>query len=267
MRDITFDTTRIALSIAAVVVAVTAPLAAEERGESPWEVSVGAGVALSPRYEGSDEMRVSPVPMVRVVWNDRIYLTVPEELGVTLYDNRDIEASIGVGYDFGRDESDDDALRGLGDRDRAPTVNAAIEYGVGPITTGLSAKRYVGGSDGLEVELEIEGRIPLGRRGGRSEPRPAITPGVMIEWGDDDYMDSYFGIDAEQAARSGVERYDAEAGFKSVGGSVAFMYPLGARLFGNVSLEYSRLIGDAADGPIVRDENRYVAALLVMYRF
>ncbi len=265
MRTITLDTARAVLSIAAVILVTRVPLAAQQHDDSPWELSIGAGVALSPRYEGADDMRVSPVPMVRLVWNDRIYLTIPEELGVTLYNNRNIEANIGIGYDFGRD--DDDALSGLGDIDRAPTVNFGIEYEVGPITTGLSAKRYVGGSDGVEASLEVGGRIPLGRPADQNGPRPAIAPAVAVSWADDRYMSSYFGVDAEQATRSGLERHDAEAGFKSLGGSIALMYPLSARFFATASFEYSRLIGDAADSPIVRNENQYVTALLVMYRF
>lgn len=238
-------------------------LGAEEKAESAWDVSVGAGVALSPEYEGSDDMRVSPIPIVNVTWNDRIYLNVPEELGAHVYRGENLAAAVGVGYDFGRD--DDSALDGLGDVDGAATLNLRLEYQVGRITSSIRGTRYLGSSDGLEVDLGVEALLPL-RRGG-DHPTPALSPAISATWADGNYTQAYFSVDGDQAARSGLERYDAGAGFKSVEGSVAFMYPLGSGWLANASLEYSRLIGDAADSPIVRDEDQFVAALIILHRF
>ena len=66
-------------------------------------------------------------------------------------------------------------------------------------------------------------------------------------------MSSYFGIDAADAARSGLAQYSADEGFKDVsfGGGATY------RLFERVSISalaiYTRLIDDAADSPVVDD--------------
>jgi outer membrane scaffolding protein for murein synthesis (MipA/OmpV family) len=83
-------------------------------------------------------------------------------------------------------------------------------------------------------------------------------------------MSSYFGIDAGDAARSGLDEYDADEGFKDASAGATLTY----RFLGNWSVAatglYTRLIGDAEDSPVVADrgdENQFVAGALVSYRF
>jgi outer membrane scaffolding protein for murein synthesis (MipA/OmpV family) len=93
---------------------------------------------------------------------------------------------------------------------------------------------------------------------------------VSSTWADEDYMSSYFGIDAADAARSGLDEFSADEGFKDVtfGGGVSY------RLFDRWSVSaiatYARLIDDAADSPVVDDvgdENQFFAGALVNYTF
>jgi outer membrane scaffolding protein for murein synthesis (MipA/OmpV family) len=93
---------------------------------------------------------------------------------------------------------------------------------------------------------------------------------VSSTWADEDYMSSYFGIDAADAARSGLDEFSADEGFKdvSVGGGISY------RLFERVSVSvvglYTRLIDDAADSPVVDDvgnENQFFGGALVNYTF
>jgi outer membrane scaffolding protein for murein synthesis (MipA/OmpV family) len=67
-------------------------------------------------------------------------------------------------------------------------------------------------------------------------------------------MDSFFGIDGAQSAASGLEPFEAEAGLKDVGLSLRLNYGLTERWSILASGEYRRLLGDAADSPIVADE-------------
>ncbi|HSA82816.1 MAG TPA: MipA/OmpV family protein, partial [Geminicoccaceae bacterium] len=85
----------------------------------------------------------------------------------------------------------------------------------------------------------------------------------------EDYMSSYFGIDAADAARSGLDQFNADEGFKdvSVGGALTYRYD---RLSVSLLANYARLIGDAADSPVVDDagdENQFFGGALVNYTF
>jgi len=38
---------------------------------SIWDVTIGAGAAVRPTYEGSDRYKVTPIPLVNVTWSSR----------------------------------------------------------------------------------------------------------------------------------------------------------------------------------------------------
>ncbi len=84
-------------------------------------------------------------------------------------------------------------------------------------------------------------------------------------------MSSYFGIDAGDAARSGLDQFNADEGFKDVSlrrlADLCASSSTGAR---RRLASYTRLIGDAEDSPVVDDrgdENQLFAGLLINYRF
>ena len=83
-------------------------------------------------------------------------------------------------------------------------------------------------------------------------------------------MSDYFGIDAADARRSGLDQHDADAGFKDIAIGGAVLHDLTERLQVGLLARYARLVGDAADSPIVDDEgsaNQFFAGLLVGVRF
>ena len=80
---------------------------------------------------------------------------------------------------------------------------------------------------------------------------PELMIGASAEWADDSFMDGMFGIGALQSQRSGLPRYSAQAGFKSVGVELGFVYPIGDRWSVMTVAEYSR-----ADGRRFRQPDR-----------
>lgn len=90
-----------------------------------------------------------------------------------------------------------------------------------------------------------------------------------MSWANDAYMDSFFGIDNAQSAASGLEPFEAEAGFKDVGLALRLNYGLTEHWAILTSGEYKRLLGDAADSPIVTDEGSadQRSFLAASYRF
>src|SRR4029077_9041066 len=50
-------------------------LAQDDLGHKTWDVTLGAGAALLPTYQGSDRYYVAPVPLVSLTWRDTVSLT------------------------------------------------------------------------------------------------------------------------------------------------------------------------------------------------
>ena len=115
----------------------------------------------------------------------------------------------------------------------------------------------------------------LGTASARYETRvgPArISVGPQLAWGDDDYMQTYFGITPTQAAASTLSYapYAAASGVKSYGVGLSIVSPIsgpwGIAAIANVN----RLTGDAEDSPIVADQGsatQFNAGVFLSYRF
>ncbi|NMM43649.1 MipA/OmpV family protein [Rhodospirillaceae bacterium KN72] len=247
--------------------------------EDEWEFQIGGGVGYESKYEGSDEMDVMFLPILGVTWNDTVYLTTEDGLGAVVYDDNDFTVNVSLNYEWGRDESDSSDLKGLGDVDGAATANLSLEYELGPVTPFVELTRHLGGTDSLEASFGVETMIPVGGMMGQgsasSAPEsddgdangPAILLGLSSTWSDDNYMENYFGINATQSARSGLSQYTAKSGLKSVGADVGFLYPVTENWEVLTMVEYSRLIGDAADSPISKDDSVLFGGMAVSYKF
>lgn len=243
--------------------------AAAQEPESDWQIHLAAGAMVHPDYEGSDDYEIAPLPFISISYKDRVFLE-GTSLGANVLSLQGPAPGdylrIGplLNYRMGRDQDDNDALRGLGDVDGSVEVGAFVSYGIRDFSVGVTALQDVSdGHDGMTVELK-------GGYGHRFDDRWGIRAEVSATWADDDYTQSYFGIDARQSLRSGYRQYDAEAGFKDVGLSFAVDYALsdGWAVTGQVG--YARLLGDAADSPIVDDKgsaNAFSAGIFVGYRF
>jgi outer membrane scaffolding protein for murein synthesis (MipA/OmpV family) len=83
-------------------------------------------------------------------------------------------------------------------------------------------------------------------------------------WADSRYNETYFGIDANNAIRSGFDTYDAKGGIKDVGVSVNVTYMWTENWGVTGVLGVTQLVGDAADSPIVEDAGSATQGLAVL---
>lgn len=241
----------------------------EPQPESDWSFITGVGAMYAPDYEGSDDDTVMPVPFVEVSWRDRVRLTTegggPGIFATPLMADG-LRFDLGVRYEFGRYEDDNDALKGLGDLEVGAVAVARLGYEVGPVTLGLEVARdLTGDRNGLAATAKAEYGLQL-----LDDVRLSITPHVT--WADDAYMSNSFGITAAQAARSarGLSRYDAGSGLKDAGIDLGIGYGLTDSIYLMGQVGYSRLLGDAADSPLVADEgsaDQFSALLGLTYRW
>lgn len=231
-----------------------------------WSVTLGAGVGARPEYEGAKSIDVSPIPLldvrVRPDWAllDTVYLSTNDGLGALFFNSRDFKLGASVGYDFGRDEDDGDRLNGLGEIDAAVRLRVFVGTSVGPVDMQLSVQRTIGGVDGTTVSLSVSHTWAL-----TSDLRLRLS--AAGDWGDENYMSGYFGVSSQQAARSGLPRYDISSGVKSVSLSTNALYSLSPNWLIVGSLGIKQLLGDTADSPIVETELQPFGALGLLYRF
>ncbi len=233
-----------------------------------WSVLLGAGAALSPDYEGSDEYGVLPVPTLVATWNDRVFFNVREGLGVN-FRAGDFYITPVIGFDSGRAEDANRDLDGLGNIDAAATANLNLDYRLNNVTATVGGRHYLGGAYGTELTARLRYTILIRREDRRHGPRPpvAIMPRASLVWADERYMDAYFGIDDRQAGRSGLSLYDVGPGVKSAALDIEVAYPLTQNWILSGAFYYTHLFPDVADSPIVQSDSQFLGALILIYRF
>jgi MipA family protein len=227
---------------------------------------VGAGAAILPDYEGSDDMRWAPVPAAagrisgfnfQVIGNRASVDLIPDSTGPGL----DFQfGPVGV-VNFNRTSVksiDDPRVKALGELDTAIELGGYVGVGrTGVITSdydrlsvSVSYRHDVSGvSDAGVFTPSITYMTPLSRK-------TAVTLFGSAERVENGYADTYFGIGPAGSAASGLAVYNPDGGWKSwtagLGGALSLTGDLthGLQLVGGGT--YRRLLGDFADSPIVR---------------
>lgn len=260
---------RFLLSASALALTLTglsgAPLA---RDWSKIEFSAGAIVGFGPDYEGSDDYEAVALPMIDLNWADTVLIDMDGlKVNALAVESGKSSFTAGplIGYDMGRNEDDNDALRGLGDIDGSVEGGGFIAYEYGPWMADMVVKTDLGdGHGGTVAELSA------GYGWRFQEGKISLATGLATSWASDDYMQSYFGIDTVQASNSAYSRHDAGAGFKDVGLWFKANYDFAEDWSVFALSRTSRLLGDAADSPIVEDEGsatQFSTGIGISYKF
>ena len=229
-----------------------------EADKRKWSLTIGVSGGVSPDYEGSNDYESGFGPNFIVTWRDTIFYR-GNSLGVNIIRQKNLKAGLIAARAAKRKEDDNDKLEGLGDIDGGIEVGGFVSYRNKPWRFKAEARQEVdSGHEGAFLELSVGTNLPLAK------------PLVFVELGttlaSDDYMESFFSVDSQQSANSGLKKYNADAGVKDVNLSISAGYPLTDRWRIAVMMEYKRLLGDAADSPIVDDKNQFVAGLGLTYR-
>lgn len=229
-----------------------------EADKRKWSLSIGLGGGVSPDYEGSNDYGFGFGPNISATWRNTIFYR-GKSLGVNIIRQKNLKAGLIAARAAKRKEDDNDKLEGLGDVDGGIEVGGFVSYKNNSWRYMAEGRQEVdSGHEGALLELSVGKNLPL------------ATPLVFVEIGttlaSDDYMESFFGVDSQQSANSGLKKYNAGAGIKDVNLSISAGYPLTDRWRVAVMVEYKRLLGDAADSPIVDDKNQFVAGLGLTYR-
>ncbi|MEM9029572.1 MAG: MipA/OmpV family protein [Pseudomonadota bacterium] len=234
---------------------------------------VGGALTFRPKYEGSDEHDVYGIPLIIPDFGssyrlpgvaDRFEFRGIDDVRFKLLNRYyGFEAGPLAGYAFGRDEDDGDLLDGLGDVDDGFIVGGFIGYRWYGLLFDVSYHRQVTGDvDGGQLRFGLSSKVPV-------SDRVILTGRVGATYADDDYMAAYFGVSESQSNNSGanLSEFDAEAGFKDIHLETGATIDLGYNWQLLTKLRYSRLIGDAADSPVVETEDQFSGTVGLTYRF
>ncbi|MHA1518433.1 MAG: MipA/OmpV family protein [Alphaproteobacteria bacterium] len=262
------------VAVAGLVVA--ALLCAPPASAMPESVTLGAAAIIKPKYEGSNEHEVIPIPIIIPKFtenpNDDSAVTIVrkrvnfrglDDIRIRALGGERFQVGAVTGYITKRDQDDGDLLRGLGDIDGGLVVGAYSAFTLGTITFDAAVMEKVTGDDagpefrlGIETSRQVTERMKLGIR-------------VGTTFASQDYMQTYFGVTPAQSLRSraGLPVYSPSSGVKDVFVAVGSSMDLGDRWLLKAGARYGRLLGDAADSPVIQTKDQISGTIGLGYRF
>lgn len=256
-----------------------ATLAAQEAAPPPsWNVTVGGGAMVLPRYTGSDEQRVFPFPMTQVTYRNRVFLGPSPSgagvgLGAWVVRTARVGLAADVGFLEGRPASRAGALAGMEDRDAVATASLSVSYRVSDVEAGLNLTQGLNGGSGLLAGARVGLTRPFGRR-------LIASAGLGGTLANARQMRRDFAVSPEEASRrqalidAGDTRlragegapYAPGGGLRHLSASLSLMYLVSPRWalmgFGGVD----RLSDEAAASPLVRRREQATGGLGLGYR-
>lgn len=243
-----------------------------ERGETvpqrvvpDWSLTLGALGGIRPDYEGSDNYSFLGAPLVELRYRDRFFLSSRDGLGVTAVKIGGFTAGPVLRYRFGRDQDDNDALRGMGDVGGTVEGGGFLRWQEGGWVVVVNAAQGLngGGHRGATVFASLG-------YGGRLSERWLFSLGPSITWASENYMQSFFGITPTQGARAGYAPYSPNAGVKDVGFGGTLTWRVTDQAAVTAIAEVKELLNDAADSPLVEragNSTQAFVGLALSYRF
>lgn len=265
-----------------LVVSGAAAAAAAENSDSPlaepvratvWEGAIGFSARYQPEYSGSSQQvaKITPALFLRygrfTITNASGFVTrrsddVVRGLGIDIANDERLRVNLALRFDAGRSETTSTALTGVGDI--KPTVRTRLNLG-----WRFPGPWRVGGSWSVDA---------LGRGGGnfgdvsggweqRVSPATVLSAGVFVSAAGDRYMQTYYGINDAQAARTGYAVYKPASGLRDAGLNLGLRMDLGDDWILLSGAGATRLLGPAARSPLTGKRNGWGLSTGLAWRF
>lgn len=240
--------------------------------ETATEARVVVGGALVPDYFGSDDSDWRPYAEADLIYGNYYAKLRGSRLRANVIDDPNWHAGPFLAYRRDRNDVEDRRIEVMDGIDPAFEVGGFLEY---EHSFRPDDPRY---AERVRLTVRQDAADAHGGwlatlRGTIQRPilRPLIAAAsVGVTWASEDYMNTYFGVSSPDSARSGLAEYEAGAGVRDVNVALALNQFLSRTWSVTGRVAYTRLLGDAADSPVVDDAgtpNQVVVTLGVGYRF
>lgn len=242
-----------------------AVMAQTSSDDDAGSIALGGAILANPRYAGADETRFLPLPYVDI-YNYKGFDFIPFELTYPVIDFTSgdglwawgLKAGPQAELEFGRREELADELSGLGDLDTSLYLGGFSRLRLGPVGLRFEGGRdVIDGTAGSKLDATLGTRIPAGKS--------TITLGYSLNWGDEDYVQSFFGVSDQQALGSVFTPYDLSGGIYANTASILVQQRIKNDWEITGLASYKRYVDDVADSPILSADTGSADGLTVLF--
>jgi len=235
----------------------TLPVIAQPaEADDQWHFIAGGVAAAVPRYEGANSTHGVVFPLFDASYG-KFFAGDLRGIGYQFVKERNLQIGVRLGGAPGRKESADAHLAETGDLQRLAELglflNTRNDIGYFKLKAG-------GGKRGSHAELGAGLDFRLVQR-------DTLRIGATMGWANANYMQAYFGIDATQAASSGLPAYQAAGGLHNYGLITSWTHVFDRHWLSSVALSQRHVAGSARNSPLVTDVSANVVSGVVLYLF
>lgn len=226
--------------------------------------SVGAGTAIIPEYEGSNNYRILPIVNFSANWINGRYIRINGlNTEFNLLKNRkwNFGPTLIAKINRGNDVSNEKIAR-------LPELNLAI--GAGIFSQYNFKKYFIKASYIQDITNVNNGGLANLEIGYNYRKNSIISrTSISTSFATEKYLNTYFGINEYNSINSNLNEYKLNSGFKDIGLNTSFLYSLNKKWMLGTALRYNILINEAVDSPIVKEgsKHQFTTAFFTLYRF
>jgi MipA family protein len=231
-------------------------------GPNPAEtaIRVGGVVLSGQRYQGASEQKISAVPGIFLHASNGLFADPLNGIGYSFEPQGNVQYGLRVNLETGR--SVETTLPGFEKIKARANPGAFANYIVNDKLTLRSALRLGMGEGADGSLLHLGGSYKVFQAGFFG-----VSLNASLKYADGNYMQSYFGVTPAQSAASGLKAYQPSAGFSAAKVGMTAGTPLSREVFVFANFSLQRLLGDAANSPIVSKKTQPSAFIGGVYTF
>lgn len=242
-----------------------APATAQRLFGDKTELVLGLSSLVTPDYDGSARDHWEPLPVVSVQ-RGILFADSTRGAGLQFQSGAGLYLSQSIYYDFGRVDHDSRwrpgsrTLAGMGQVPDAFTTRTLVAQTFAPWFMA-SAEAEFSLRDGARRDRYRAGVEFTPLQGGADE----ISLDLDGHWGDRRYNQAYFGVTAQQSARSGFAAYPPGAGLYAASGAIEWDHIFSPHWSTMVQLTGTRYLDQAGASPVVERRFGTEATLALIY--
>ena len=241
--------------------------------QSKFEGAVGLILSYEPEFSGGSKFKVKP-NLAGFIRYGRFTVTgaggfttrrqddVERGLDAELVRRGKVRVNLSLRFDPGRKDSASDDLAGMGDI--RSTVRARLGVRWEPVPnwqlSASSSADILGHEGGYTASFGVSRTFPL-------SATQRLILGASLSAAGDRYLQTWYGVTAAQSAASGYPVYTPRAGLRDVGVGLTWREEINADWAAFASTSASRLLGPAADSPLVTRPNGWGMSAGIARRF
>ena len=236
---------RFAALASAALLLLPSPASAQDGGGRT--ITIGGGAQTYVKYPGADSYGLNFYPIFgfRREGTPMPFQASDDSFGFGLL-GRDSTVNFGPAVRLQNKREEDDVGAPVGDVGFTIEAGGFVEvYPSRNFRLRGELRQGIGGHRGLTGDLGADLVV-------RDDENYIFSIGPRARWADNDYHDAYFGVTPAVAGATGLAAFNPNGGFYAVGAVAGLTHKIGRNWGVRGYAGYDRLVGDAADSPIVR---------------